>query len=222
MNGRNDRPSVREVYDFLRSHDALIVHFSGVPKGTGHNTDLEFPEDLRSVINGDAQGGVSCSVVKPGDEFADMRKANATGCIGVVLGLNSPDSLVAIHPHDCGSWVDDNGNRSALPMHSITWETMKSTLTNRPTDPRSGRYNEWIVRDYEVLGVFAARPYRIWKTVPSPGSSIALTSVEEVLGYFRGQRVIGFHENGIVDCNSKEALRHEIIYRPNLLCHALM
>jgi hypothetical protein len=41
----------------------------------------------------------------PGDEFADLAKANATGCVGIIVGFQNKDSLVAVDPHDCGSYV---------------------------------------------------------------------------------------------------------------------
>jgi len=126
------RPAADEVYAFLRERNALIVHFSGTPKGAGSNFDHLYPADLQSVIAGVAMGGLSCSVVCPGDEFEDLDSANATGCIGVVLGLRSGESLVAVDPHDCGSMVGDGNIREARPMPEITVATMERTLNERP------------------------------------------------------------------------------------------
>jgi len=150
------KPEVAEVYGFLRRHAALIVHFSGTPKGAGSDFEHMYPADLENVIALGALGGVSCSVVRPGDEFAGQ-DANATGCIGVVLGLRDKNSLVAADPHDCGSYVE-NGVRKA-PERNLTADDLEVSLTKRP----SGSYNEWVMRDYIILGIFAAPPFRVSK-----------------------------------------------------------
>lgn len=102
-----NRPELADVHQFLRKHNALIVHFSGAPKGGGIERNSMFPNDLEHVVEGRAMGGLSCSVVRPGDVFHGFER-NATGCIGVVLDLQSKDSLVAVDPHDCGSIEDEN------------------------------------------------------------------------------------------------------------------
>ena len=127
------KPTVAEVYQFLRCRDALIVHFSGVPKGAGRNRrDHLFPNDLAHVIAEKAMGGVSCSLVKPGDIFYDETdQANATGCIGVVLGLKSGASLVAADPHDCGSFENSNGCRVVSNETDITCADLERSLDDR-------------------------------------------------------------------------------------------
>src|SRR4051794_22220426 len=98
------RPEVCAVYKFLKKWNALIIHFSGTPKGAGVERGAAhlFPADLQHVVNRNAMGGLSCSIVKPGDVF-DGSQRNATGSIGVVLGLQSRESLVAVNPSDFGS-----------------------------------------------------------------------------------------------------------------------
>jgi hypothetical protein len=150
------KPEVADVYAFLRKRTALIVHFSGAPKGSGverGSTHL-FPADLLHVINRHARGGLSCSVVRPGDVFHGFER-NATGCVGVVLGLQSKDSLIAADPTDCGSIEDESGIRSVAKEQDITMTDLARTL-----DERTG-YNEWVIRDYVVLGRFQVPPREV-------------------------------------------------------------
>jgi hypothetical protein len=149
------KPDLAEVYGFLRKHNALIVHFSGAPKGAGLERGWLFPKDLANVLAGGAMGGLSCSVVRVGDVFqAEVR--NATGCIGVVLGFQSKDSLVAVDPSDCGSMEDDEtGIREVPHERDIAVADLERTLTER-TD-----YNEWVVRDYVPIGILAVPPLEV-------------------------------------------------------------
>ena len=66
------RPNLAEIHTVLAKHNALIVHFSGTPKGAGSDFEQLFPSDLREVIEGNAQTGLCCSTVLPGDNFADL------------------------------------------------------------------------------------------------------------------------------------------------------
>jgi hypothetical protein len=52
-----DKPQVPEVHEFLRKYNALVVHFSGTPKGAGSNFEHRFPNDLLHVVGGNAQSG---------------------------------------------------------------------------------------------------------------------------------------------------------------------
>jgi hypothetical protein len=135
-----NKPEIADVYSFLRRHNALIVHFSGTPKGAGSNFDYLYPADLQNVTALGGMGGLSCSAVRSGDEFADLDRANATGCVGVVLGLQSKASLVAADPNDCGSRVE-NGVRIVPMEKDLTISDLEETFTKRPSDG----YNEWVM-----------------------------------------------------------------------------
>jgi hypothetical protein len=166
MNSTNHRPSVADIYCLLRADDSLIVHFSGTAPGTGNpNARLYYPDDLRNVVSGGAKGGVSCSVIKPGDTLGQLEHNNATGCIGVVLGLQSPTSLLDAHAGDGGSSVLPGGTRVANP-DAFSIDNVKATLTGR--HPHG--YNEWVVGDYQALGIFVAAPYRVRAIVEIPGA----------------------------------------------------
>lgn len=158
MASKPSKPKISEVHAFLRKHNGLIVHFSGAPKGAGKERGSAhlFPADLRHVINGCAMGGLSCSVVRPGDIFHGFKR-NATGCIGVVLDLKADASLVAADPQDCGSSEDEHGNRRVDNERDISFEDLERTFRDRLVDG----YNEWVVRDYVVRGIFAMKPFDV-------------------------------------------------------------
>jgi hypothetical protein len=151
-----EKPTVAEVHAVLAAHEALIVHFSGVPKGSGLERGHLYPDDLRYVIAGNSMGGLACSTVKPGDVFAGFQR-NATGCIGLILDLTSPASLVAVSATDCGSIEGPNGIRMVLNERSISVADVEASIFNRPL----GHYNEWVVRDFKVIGVLAVPPFEI-------------------------------------------------------------
>jgi hypothetical protein len=104
---------VGDVYSFLRSERALIVHFSGAPPMSDPTDDQVFyPDDLQNVIRGGAMGGICCSVVRPGDCFDHYRDdRHACGSVGVIIGLQNDQSLIGVDPSDCGSMRDEHGNR---------------------------------------------------------------------------------------------------------------
>ena len=52
----------------------------------------------------------------------------------------------------------ENGVRKA-PERNLTADDLEVSLTKRP----SGGYNEWVIRDYIILGIFAAPPFRVSK-----------------------------------------------------------
>lgn len=149
------KPTVDEVHNILQRHSALIVHFSGAPKGSGVERGHLYPQDLYHVNNGMAMGGVSCSVVCPTDVFHGDKR-NAMGCIGLVLDLTESNSLVAVSPHDCGS-IEISGKRCVEHEVNISTIDVEKSITNR----QPGSHNEWVLRDFKVLGVFAVYPFEI-------------------------------------------------------------
>jgi hypothetical protein len=190
MSSKLSKPKISEVHAFLRKHNGLIVHFSGAPKGAGKERGPAhlFPADLQHVIERRAMGGLSCSVVCPGDTFHGFER-NATGAIGVVLDLSTDASLVAAHPHDCGSREDEHGNRIVPNERDISPDDLERTLRDRPI----GDYNEWVLRDYQVCGIFAMPPYEV-SNLQDPeypeDTPAYLRSTDKVPGF----RVVNFEE----------------------------
>lgn len=151
------RPPVEQIYDMLHGHQALVVHFSGTPKGSGFDSPHIYPADLHQVIGGAGRGGLSCSTVMPHDEFEQLDRANATGCVGLIVGFTSGRSILDAHPRDCGSHVE-NGFRIVPNARDLGIEDLEQTVLQRPADS----YNEWVVASDQVLGLFAASPFTIW------------------------------------------------------------
>lgn len=174
------KPSIADVHHFLRANDALIVHFSGVPKGVSSGFEQAYPHDLRNVIAGGAQGGLACSIVTPNDVFVGNRR-HAFGCVGVILDLITPGSLAAVSHHDVGSSVIDG--KRIFPDRDITPKDLQESL-----DLRGEEHNEWGLRDYKVIGILAIDPYEVCST-PST-DDIGNTTPEEIRMEFPGQRVV--------------------------------
>src|ERR1700722_476050 len=158
------RPSKMEVYRWLASRKGVIAHFSSVAKGEAEertfNPHAYYPSDLKRVIEGRIEGSLPCSVVIPTDEL-DVRtgRERAVGSIGVVLGLKNEFSLVGAYPQDDGTLWSDSGPRECAPQPILTIPDLEKTITDRPDD----QYNEWCIQDYEVLGLFIARPLFAWR-----------------------------------------------------------
>ena len=204
-----DRPTLQEINDLLRQHTALIVHFSGTPKGSGSEYDYHYPEDLKRVIAGFGQGGLSCSTVMPNDKFVDLNSkiANSTGCIGVILDLKSRQSLRAVHARDCGSYLQ-NDVRIVPNLCDLSITDVAKTIEEREND----NYNEWVICDYAVIGIFAAYPFYISALeVPSfpsdmpeylrpsaPQIGIAKTSPNAIAEEFSDLRVFSFIDGQLV------------------------
>ncbi|MFM0218117.1 hypothetical protein [Paraburkholderia caledonica] len=218
------RPPVSDIYSLLRTGNSLIVHFSGIAPGTGNPSErLYYPHDLRNVVSGGAMGGVSCSVIGPGDTIGQLECDNATGCIGVVLGLQSPSSLLDVHVGDGGSSVQPDGNRRPNPQ-PLSLIDVQGTLTGR----RLGTYNEWVIGDYKVLGIFVADPYmvRAIADIPVPpgvpatilGSpsvpGIRYETIPDIQRDFPDQRVFSFNLSGIRQLEGRQWIDapHNTIY----------
>lgn len=217
------RPNLTEITTILRKHVGLIVHFSGTPKGAGSDFQHRYPDDLHAVISGYGQSGLSCSVVMPTDEFEDLNSANATGCIGVILGLKSEQSIVDAHPNDCGSSMV-NVVRETPHARDMSAADIDATVTGRS----DSEYNEWVIAGYDVLGVLAVAPYRISADQPisfpadmpdylrsnamSPG--FRYLSIDEIVQAFPDQPIFSFVAGGTVrlDSGNWTPVEHEELY----------
>lgn len=158
MTERND------VLNILREHEMILVHMSGCPKGTGNpNAPGLYPADLKQVIAGKAQTGVSCSTICATDCF-EIDCACATGYIGLILDIG--DGLVVdTHFHDCGSFMAGGIRTTGQQRNGIN--DIEDSINNRP--PCS--YNEWVVKDFKVLGVIAIPPFTVTGVVSIPGAA---------------------------------------------------
>jgi hypothetical protein len=179
------KPAVADVYGFLRGRDALIIHFSG-PKGSEARPERLFPADLRNVIAGGAMGGLSCCVMGAGDNF----EKHSWGSIGVVLGFKNKDSLVAANPHDCGSMDDMIDGKIVRTVHrekDLSVPDLESTMDKRIS------HNEWVVRDYVVLGIFAYPPC----LADEVAGQTRQIRIRELLELFPEQPIFSFRDRAI-------------------------
>jgi hypothetical protein len=154
------RPTVAEVHAALVAWRGLIVHFSGVPKLLSSGFSGVFPDDLRNVRDGNAQGGISCSTVRAGDVFENTEgNRNSNGCVGLIVRSRSPWSLVGVAVGDAGSSVDP------ITMERTCWHANLPLQIDEVQWDLDGRMpdgcNEWVMRDYDVLGLLAQLPLHV-------------------------------------------------------------
>jgi hypothetical protein len=123
----------------LRARKALIVHFSHHAKMRGEGT---FPEDLHAAIASSRAWPLSCSVVWPGHRLA------LVGSVGVVLHPRSLSSIIGVRNDDGGSSTlpDGTENTACAPLDETG---LKDTF-----EPPAGGYNEWRMRECDVIGVY--------------------------------------------------------------------
>lgn len=123
----------------LRAKKALIVHFSHHAK---MRQDGVFPADLHAAIANSRAWPLSCSVVWPGHGMP------VVGSVGVVLHPRSLASVVGASNQDAGSMTlpdgTENGRGTALDANVLA-----DTL-----NPPSGQYNEWRMRECDVIGIY--------------------------------------------------------------------
>ena len=162
-------PTIVELHQFLRRHNALIVHFSGIPKGVGPGT-ASYPDDLRAAIASKGAFELSCSAVKPGDKFDPDPGvlSAATGSVGIIVDPRGPSSIKFADADDHGSMYDPRTNkRIGLPGMTVSAQSFEDSFAHRT------RYNEWVVGDYDVRGIFIFRPIWLNPTTQMPLQRVA-------------------------------------------------
>ncbi|MEP5763292.1 MAG: hypothetical protein ABJ308_01795 [Halieaceae bacterium] len=107
---------------------------------------------------------------------------NATGCVGVVLGLHDGNSLRYACSTDAGSSETSVG-RDSLSATDFDAEHVAESIINRA----DGDYNEWGIANYQVLGVFAVAPFEIatLENVCLPEDAPALLASDDLIVGFR-------------------------------------
>jgi hypothetical protein len=200
---RFQKPEVADVYTLLRKYTALIVHFSGA-KGSEVRKERLFPTDLRTVVADGAMGGLSCSTIRPSDDF----NKHYWGSIGIVLGLKNRDSLIWAGADDGGSvdeTIGENVVRTVENEQDLSLESLETTITDRT------HHNEWVIRCYEVLGVFV-HPIC---TAEEVGGEPRRIPMEKLLEYFPSLPMFSFRRNEIWRLGSPSvSIDHSQIYRP--------
>lgn len=136
---------VSDLRALLRERPALIVHFSGCPRGIGR--DINYPFDLRGVI-ADPQEIICCSTIEPHD--FDALPFGGSGYVGVVLDPLDEKSVVYVDH-------EDHGAPPSTPQR-LAMNRPESLANCARTFTRDGAtpYNEWLVGPSRVIGVFVA------------------------------------------------------------------
>jgi len=218
-----DGSTIYELHHILRNSNALIVHFSGTPKGSGAITF--FPNDLKKAIS-NPHFALSCSTIQPGDYFGNdpLMPRRAIGTIGIILDLQGPNSLMAVCPHDAGT-------SEAREDRPIQLSDCENSMLNRLTEP-SRAYNEWNLENYIVRGIFIIEPFQICitKSIEDvPGAEdlpdhmknqttvdISEIALDEVRREFPEQRIYTFVNGQIAEWHPRggaTCVSHDEIYR---------
>jgi len=151
------RPAYAVVRALLKSHEGLIVHFSTSPSMHAE-LDGHYPDDLHTAVNSACcrNGGLSCSVVTPSDPFiGDTRFV--PGYIGIILDPINSQSIISCSAFDGGDIRDP---RSCTVMGELQDVDLSVDDLGRTITERDG-YNNWLVKNYEVLGILALPPFEV-------------------------------------------------------------
>ena len=189
------------VRKFLRSREALLVHFSGPT--TGH-TDLVFPDDLRKAMTL-GRIGLAFSTILVGDN-----ENNATGSVGIAVDITDNKCVSRVSPSDAGSYFDPAENQLISGGCRPNEETCACSIDKRTT------YNEWIVRNYTVIGIFLFLPSTVPKHCEILNHSYRILvpiSVDDVACSFSNRRIFSAHEDGFIEYDRKARNWSEVSYR---------
>ena len=164
---------IADLHAALCQRPALIVHFSGVPKGVGHN--ISYPDDLIYVLENPLEI-LCCSAVEPGDVAHDPPRA--TGSVGIVIDPLAEDSIVYVNHEDLGSPPETAKRR--------TWDRATSVKDCVRSFRRDGYsyYNEWLVGPYRIVGLFVAQGAQVDKK-NDPYCEISINEILSDLGQHR-------------------------------------
>lgn len=196
------RPSLKDVHATLVNWGGVVVHFSGVPAGMLSNFNKAFPDDLLHILAGQAQSGISCSVVRAGDRFEELpgdRRRNSWGCIGVIVRGRTEWSLVCVDAGDCGSFVDGTGFRQCNGANrDLSIREIEGSLYQRSIQD----CNEWVMMDYDVVGVLVQPPF----SVRSFGDQ---ATEDEIRTYFAHWPLYSFHNGGLYEIEVTPELKYK-------------
>jgi hypothetical protein len=194
------KPSVQQVHDVLRRHQGLIVHFSTVPL---LDQRYYFPRELHYAIDHpNLEGGLCCSVVKPGDT-----RNNTFGDVGLIFDLSESESLIAVSRSDGGSRLGPGQVRVFEEQYrNFDIATLEASITTRVG------HNEWGVKDFLVRGLFVLSDV---VTVCAPQDRLRYVKLAELSELFPGLPVYSFEEKAIVELHpDTKPIRvdHAVIY----------
>jgi hypothetical protein len=184
------------VRKFLAERQALIVH-SSTPMRS--DDSRRFPDDLIQAQH--TTDALCCSTILSGDKGpydpslnGDPGKANAPGCVGIVLDVNDAGSVLAVHPSDCGTHRDGDGILR-YDGDEPTAEGCAKSIDRRTTN------NEWVVQNFRTIGLLVFNPTFV-HTLPasSPERQINL---ETAIKPFPDLRVFSARNGEFIEYNRK-------------------
>lgn len=207
MNSQPHRPAYADVRSLLSSHEGLIVHFSTSPSMHAQ-PDGHYPSDLHTALTSACcrNGGLSCSIVTPSDPFTGDAPF-VPGYIGIILDPKGSHSIVSCSTVDGGDIRDLKSCTVTGELQNIDLylDDLEGTITERSA------YNNWLVKDYDILGVLALPPFRV-ETIHNHvhlgiirGSTH--TDIRQVAAEFPGLSIYtvmegqyhAFHDGGLVE-----------------------
>ena len=176
------------IRNFLREREALLVHFSS-PMRTCRST--KFPDDLKTAMR--LKKGIVCFSLfcVTMSDFLQVQgsteKENAAGNVGLVVDIKNTGSVIAVDSSDCGSILNSDTSKRQYLNNKPTKSTCAASI-----DERQG-YNEWLVQNFDVVGIFVFEPICVWKEIRI-GNAVDYAevpiSLSEVLKAFPDLKII--------------------------------
>lgn len=186
-----DEASGFSVRQFLRSREALLVHFN-TPMCERHPNG--FPGDLRTARTL-AGIPISFSTIQATDrgpwQGGHPAYANAGGSVGLVVDIEDFGSVVSVGPHDDGTRAGTNGN------HQTGGRPPSAVECARSIDERTTA-NEWFTQDFAAIGIFTFLPARVFVrggVIQGEKDS----SLEEVAREFPDDRIFSVNKGRFIE-----------------------
>lgn len=141
--------------------------------------------------------GLSFSTIQKGDTFdpLDSGKGGAEGAVGILADVAPITQVLRVHPSDMGSLVM-GGTASGLGV-------APSPQACADSIDRRQRSNEWLVQDYNVVGIFILQPLLV--RIPVPGTvpviyAESLTTIDDVVDVcFPQHRVFSVNHGSFIE-----------------------
>ena len=176
------------IRSFLRSQEALLVHFN-TPMSTKHPTG--FPADLEDAKTLVGERLSFCTIQKndrgpwQGGHPAD---ANAAGSVGLVVDVIDIGSVTTVYWSDSGS--GEAGSAGLPPDQS----NCADSITKRTTS------NEWWVQNYRPLGIFVFLPAMAFVKRVEEQGEIDVT-LPEILAAYPSDRIFSACKGTFLEFN---------------------
>jgi hypothetical protein len=165
--------------EFLRSRQAVLVHFSTVMTS---RPELTFPDDMRQAM-GLTGIPLAFSTIQLGDTNPHGGgRGGAEGSVGIIVDIGPATVIRSVSPSDSGS--SEIGSLGLPP----TEENCAASIDQRTTS------NEWHVQDYVPVGIFILPPILVRQVAivmdePIPGE--VELELQAAVAPFPDQRIFG-------------------------------